>query len=188
MKPALWLPLLPSALACGRDYTELIIYTGPSFTRACVVTLMNDLGHLLPSWGDISETSSRIGKDGLPLSGLKDGGAEHLLSQYAQGSSSRRPCVVSESHITHNQDPDCNKTDLPWLRFKHLRSFETLSGLYQVKKWRLFDYLFQNEPYTTCQWSSVSHDLSSSHQSKLRITSQLSFYAWIPPFSECLDP
>lgn len=37
-------------------------------------------------------------------------------------------CHVSESHITHNQGPDLNETDLPWLRFKHPSALQ----LYQV--------------------------------------------------------
>lgn len=55
----------------GRDHIVLITYTGPSFTRAYIMTLMNDLDCLFPSGEDRSETSSRMEKGELPLSGLK---------------------------------------------------------------------------------------------------------------------
>lgn len=34
------------------------------------------------------------------------------------------------------------------------------------------DCISHNEPFTTCQWSSVSHNLSSRHQYRLAIASQ----------------
>ena len=130
-------------LNCGRDHIGLI-YTGPSFTRAYIMTLMNNLHHLLPSWGDTSETSSRMGKGELPLSGLKSWGtsAEPICSgKFIQMSL----CHISESHITCNQAPDPDRTDLSWLRFKHLSSSAVLSGHH------FLDYLSPNEPFTTCQ-------------------------------------
>lgn len=69
-------------------------------------------------------------------------------------------------HI-HNWGPDFSKTDQPWLRFKHLWRCATLSGLH------FLDYLSLNdEPFTACHWSSVSHNISSRHHYKLAITSQ----------------